>query len=232
MRRVATVIAAELRAAGINIDLAPVLDVNNNPANPVIGDRSFGDDPARVAECGVAFIETMQRAGVMCVGKHFPGHGDVSIDSHFDMPVVPHVRERLNAVEFVPFKAAMSAGVGGIMLAHIAFPAIEPSGLPATLSSNVVRLLRDELGYNGLLFTDALEMGALTNNGFPVHIAAARALQAGADVLMFNSGEERHRQAHAELVAWAQRGDISPERITSSLRGVAEAKARFASPSS
>ena len=227
VQRVARIMASEMREAGINIDLAPVLDINNNPANPVIGSRSFSDDPATVAVCGVAFIETMQRAGVMCVGKHFPGHGDVNIDSHINLPVVPHARERLNAIEFVPFNAAMTAGVGGIMLAHIAFPTIEPSGLPATLSPKVVRLVRDELGYTGLLFTDSLEMGALAANDFPVHIAAARAVQAGADVLLFNSDEKRHRQAHAELVAWARRGDISHERIETALHSIAEAKSRF-----
>jgi len=228
VRRVARVMAGELRQVGVNIELAPVLDVNNNPANPVIGDRSFGADPHLVAACGVAFIETVQGAGLMCVGKHFPGHGDVTIDSHFDMPVVGHARERLETVEFVPFKAAMDAGIGGIMLAHVNFPALEPSGLPATLSPNVMRgLLRDELGFKGLLFTDALEMGALTNNGFPVHIAAARSLEAGVDVLMFNSGEARHRKAHAELVAWAERGDIPRAQIDASLRRVADARTRF-----
>ena len=225
VKQTAQAMAREMLAVGINVDLAPVLDVNNNPDNPVIGDRSFGDDAKRVAECGVAFIETMQGAGMLCVGKHFPGHGDVAVDSHIGLPSVPHERERLHAVEFAPFKAAIAASVGGIMSAHVAFPAIEPSGLPATLSPNVMtKLLRDELGYSGLLFTDSLEMGALAANGYPVPVAAATALQAGADVLLFNSSDALHRQAHAEMCAWVERGDISSQRIEAALQRVNIAK--------
>lgn len=225
VKQTAQAMAREMRDVGINVDLAPVLDVNNNPNNPVIGDRSFGDAAKRVAECGVAFIESMQGAGILCVGKHFPGHGDVAVDSHIGLPSVPHERERLHAVEFEPFKAAIVAGVAGIMSAHVAFPAIEPSGLPATLSPNVMtHLLRDELGYSGLLFTDSLEMGALAANGYPVPIASATALQAGADVLLFNSGDALHRQAHAEMCAWVERGDISHERIEAAVQRVNAAK--------
>ncbi len=221
----ALAMAHEMRDVGINVELAPVLDVNNNPNNPVIGDRSFGDDASLVAACGVAFIETMQGAGILCVGKHFPGHGDVAVDSHIGLPVVPHARARLNEVEFEPFKAAIAAGVGGIMSAHVAFPEIEPSGLPATLSPNVMTtLLRAELCYPGLLFTDSLEMGALSANGYPVPIASATALQAGADVLLFNSSDALHRQAHAEMCAWVERGDISHERISAAVQRVNAAK--------
>lgn len=228
VRRAATALAGEMRTAGINVDLAPVLDVNNNPANPVIGDRSFGDDAARVAECGVAFITAMQAAGVMCVGKHFPGHGDVAVDSHISLPLVPHLRERLDEVEFAPFKAAIAAGVGGIMSAHVSFPAIEPSGLPATLSRSVMTtLLRDELGYDGLLFTDALEMGALGASGYAVPVAAIMALRAGADMLLFNSGEALHRQAHAAVEAAMRDGELLRARVAGALQRVEAAKLRF-----
>ena len=224
----AQVMAGELREVGININFAPVLDVNNNPDNPVIGNRSFGDDPILVSQLGAAYIEAMQAAGVMCVGKHFPGHGDVAVDSHLGLPSVPHNRERLEAIEFAPFKAAMHAGVGGIMSAHVSFPAIEPSGLPATLSFNVMTmLLRDEMGYDGLLFTDSLEMGALATSGYPVPIAAATALKAGADVMLFNSGEALHRAAHAEMLAWVQRGDIPQTRIDAAVQRVLQAKQKF-----
>lgn len=228
VKSAAQVMANEMRAAGINVDLAPVLDVNNSPANPVIGDRSFGDDAALVAECGVAFITTMQAAGVMCVGKHFPGHGDVAVDSHIGLPLVPHGRERLNEIEFAPFKAAIAAGVGGIMSAHVSFPAIEPSGLPATLSHNVMTtLLRDELGFDGVLCTDALEMGALGASGYDVPTAAVMALQAGADLLLFNSGEARHRVAHVALVDGMHSGNISRERVARALQRITAAKSRF-----
>ncbi len=189
-RRIAAALAAELLAVGINMDLAPDLDINNNANNPVIGTRSFGANPQTVAAFGLAFAEGLQAAGVLAVGKHFPGHGDTGADSHVSLPTVPHDRQRLEAVEFVPFKAAMAPspaaagegrGVGAIMSAHITFPAIDPTpGLAATLSSKVLTgLLRQEMGYEGLIMTDSLEMGALATTGYPVPIAAATALEGG-----------------------------------------------------
>lgn len=228
-RLMAGALAAELKALGINMDLAPDLDVNNNPANPVIGARSFGSDPARVAAFGTAFIEGLQANGIMAVGKHFPGHGDTGVDSHVALPTVPHDRARLEAVEFVPFKAAMKAGVAGIMSAHITFPAIDPTpGLAATLSPKVLTgLVRDEMRYDGLLMTDSLAMGALAQSGYPVPQAAATALKAGADVLLFNNGYELHRQAHRLIVDWVQRGVIPQARLDEAVRRVLSAKERF-----
>ncbi|MBP8864788.1 MAG: beta-N-acetylhexosaminidase [Anaerolineae bacterium] len=228
-RRVAQALAAEMRAVGINTDFAPDLDVNNNPANPVIGIRSFGSDPARVAACGVAFLEGLQAEGVLAFGKHFPGHGDTGVDSHVSLPVVPHDRARLEAVEFVPFKAAMAADVAGIMSAHVTFPAIDATpGLPATLSPKVLTgLLRDEMGYGGLLVTDSLEMGALAQSGYPVPLAAATALEAGADLLLFNRDHALHRAAFEELRARVLDGRISETRLNEAVRRVLQAKARF-----
>ncbi|MBI4786584.1 MAG: beta-N-acetylhexosaminidase [Chloroflexi bacterium] len=228
-RQIARAMAADLKAAGINMDLAPVLDVNNNPGNTVIGDRSFGADPALVAQCGVAFIEAMQQEGIMAVGKHFPGHGDTAVDSHVALPVVPHDRARLESVEFVPFKAAIAAGVAGIMAAHVAFPAIErEAGRAGTLSKSVMTdLLRDEMGFGGIRLTDSLEMGALATRGYPVDIAAATALAAGADLLLFNCGHEWNYRAHATLVDWVSRGKISPARLAQAVRRVLAVKARF-----
>lgn len=228
-RRVAQALAAEMRAVGINTDFAPDLDVNNNPANPVIGIRSFGSDPARVAAYGVAFLEGLQAEGVLAFGKHFPGHGDTGVDSHIELPLVPHDRARLEAVEFVPFKAAMAADVAGIMSAHITFPAIDATpGLPATLSSKVLTgLLRDELGYGGLLVTDSLEMGALAQSGYPVPLAAATALEAGADLLLFSRDHALHRAAFEELRARVLDGRISEARLNEAVRRVLQAKARF-----
>ncbi len=228
-RQIARAMAVEMKVAGINMDLAPVLDVNNNPANPVINDRSFGADPALVAACGIAFIETLQAEGIMAVGKHFPGHGDVSVDSHVALPIVPHDRARLDAVEFVPFKSAIRTGVAGMMSAHIAFPAIESTpNLAATLSRKVMTdLLRDQMKFAGIRMTDSLEMGALQTSGYPVPAAAITALQAGADLLLFNCGHAMNRQAHAAIVDAALRGEIPAARLDEAVRRVLIAKERF-----
>ncbi len=225
---IARAMASEMKAAGINMDLAPVLDVNNNPGNAVIGGRSFGADPAIVSACGVAFIQALQDEGIMAVGKHFPGHGDTTVDSHVALPVVHHDRARLEAVEFVPFKAAIAAGVAGIMSAHVAFPAIEPTGIAATLSPQVMtHLLRDEFSFGGIRMTDSLEMGALATSGYPVPLAAATALQAGADMLLFNRDHALHREAHALVVDWIGRGEIPMARLDEAVRRVLRTKERF-----
>lgn len=229
VRRAGQAMAAEMRAVGINTDFAPDLDVNNNPANPVIGIRSFSSDPARVAKLGTAFIAGLQGGGVLAFGKHFPGHGDTGTDSHVDLPVVKHARARLDAVEFVPFKAAIAANVAGIMSAHVSFPTIDPtSGLPGTLSAKVLTgLLRDELHFNGLVATDSLEMGALGRSGFPAPRAAARALQAGADLLLFNSGYKLHQDAIAQIAADVRAGTIPVARLDQAVRRVLLAKEHF-----
>ena len=228
-RRIARALADELNALGFNMDLTPDLDVNNNPDNPIISTRSFGADPARVATYGVAYIETLQRAGIIAIGKHFPGHGDTAIDSHAALPTVPHDRARLDAVELVPFRAAMRANVAGIMTAHITFPAIDPTpGLAATLSPRVLKgLVRDEMHYDGLIMTDELTMGALATSGYPAPRAAVAALRAGADVLLFQTGYAMHREAHAALVDAVKRGEIPEARVDEALRRVLRVKAQF-----
>jgi len=228
-RRIARALADELNALGFNINLTPDLDVNNNPDNPIISTRSFGADPARVATYGVAYIETLQRAGIIAIGKHFPGHGDTAIDSHVALPTVPHNRARLDAVELVPFRAAMCANVAGIMTAHITFPAIDPTpGLAATLSPRVLKgLVRDEMHYDGLIMTDELTMGALATSGYPAPRAAVAALRAGADVLLFQTGYAMHREAHAALVDAVKRGEIPEARVDEALRRVLRVKAQF-----
>ena len=228
-RDVARAMATELRAVGINTNFAPDLDVNNNPQNPVIGIRSYGSEPERVAEFGVTAITAMQEAGVLAVGKHFPGHGDTGVDSHVSLPLVPHDRERLNAVEFVPFRAAIEADVAGIMSAHITFPAIEATpGLPATLSPAVLQdLLRGEMGYDGLVFTDSLEMGALGEAGYPVPLAAATALQSGADVLLFNRDHSHHKAAIQIVAQWVEEGKITQARLDEAVLRTLKAKERF-----
>ncbi len=230
-RRIARAMSAELLALGFNMDLTPVLDVNNNPANPIISTRSFGSDPARVAEYGVAFATAMQEAGVIAIGKHFPGHGDTTTDSHSALPVVSHHRARLEAVEFVPFKAAMQATphIAGIMTAHITFPAIDPTpGLAATLSPKVLTdLVRGEMQYDGLLMTDELTMGAIATSGYPAPKAAVAALNAGADILLFQTGYPMHRQVHQSLVDAVKRGEIPQSRVDDAVRRVLRVKEQF-----
>lgn len=227
-REVASAMADEMRAVGFNVNFAPDLDVNNNPDNPVIGLRSFGSDPAQTAAFGAAFIEGLQRQGVMAFGKHFPGHGDTSTDSHLSLPVVPHERARLEQVEFVPFQAAMQAGAAGIMSAHVTFPAIAPDRLPATLSPEVMTgLLRNEMGFTGLLATDSLEMGALGESGYPGPMAAAQAFAAGADLLLFNRDHALHRAAYQLTLDQVRKGIIPAARVEESAARMLSAKARF-----
>ncbi len=229
-RQVAQAIAREMKAVGLNIDFAPDLDVNNNYKNPVIGIRSFSSNPAEVAKYGIQFIEGLQGEGVLAFGKHFPGHGDTGVDSHLALPVVPHDRARLDALEFVPFRAAIAAGVAGIMSAHVAFPAIETliPDLPATLSPRVLTgLLREEMGFQGLIVTDSLEMGALAQSGFPVSRAAAMALQAGADLLLFNRDHSLHKQAVQLISEWIREGKIPQSRLDEAVLRVLRAKATY-----
>jgi beta-N-acetylhexosaminidase len=225
----ARLLAAEMRAVGINVDFAPVLDVNVNPRNPIIGVRSFGDDPQRVAEMGVAFMGGLQAGGVLAFGKHFPGHGDTDQDSHLALPAVPHGRARLEAVEFVPFKAAVAAGIDGIMSAHVTFPAFDPDHTPATLSRQVLDgLLRREWGFEGLVVTDSLEMGALTRSlGLTPGQGAVRAFQAGADLLLFNQGYADHRQAFDLLRQALADGAVSADRLEASVGRILRAKQRL-----
>ena len=227
--RMASAMAAEMRAVGINVDFAPDLDVNNNPSNPVIGTRSFSSDPNKVAAFGAAFGRGLQENGILAFGKHFPGHGDTGTDSHIALPIVPHDRARLNRIEFLPFKAAIAENIAGIMSAHVTFPAIDSNpGLPATLSRSVLTgLLRDELGFQGLIATDSLEMGALAENGYPPPVGATLAFAAGADLLVFNRDHEMHQQAFTHLVQAVKEGKISQEELDSSVRRILDTKEKF-----
>ena len=227
--QMASAMAAEMRAVGINIDFAPVLDINNNPANPVIGTRSFSTDPKIVATFGAAFARGLQDNGILAFGKHFPGHGDTGTDSHIALPLVPHDRTRLGQIELIPFKSAISENFAGIMSAHVTFPAIDPNaGMPATLSHAVLTgLLREELDFQGLIITDSLEMGALAENGFPSPVAATLAFAAGADVLLFNRDHTMHKQAFANLIQAVIQGKVSQEQLDSSVHRILEAKEKY-----
>jgi beta-glucosidase-like glycosyl hydrolase/CubicO group peptidase (beta-lactamase class C family) len=214
--------ARESRALGVHWIFAPVLDVNNNPDNPVINIRSFGEDPGLVARLGSAFIRGAKKGGVLTTAKHFPGHGDTAVDSHIGLPAVDSDMARLQSVEFAPFRSAIEAGVDSIMTAHVAVPRItgEPE-LPATLSSKILTdLLRNTLRFRGIVVTDALEMAGITNH-YWCGLAAIRAIQAGADVLTLPPDAA---VAINEVERAVRRGDITEARIDQSVRKVLDAK--------
>lgn len=179
---IARALARELGDLGIQLDFAPCVDVDTNPANPIIGDRSFGRTPERVAKHAGHFIRALQQAGVAACAKHFPGHGDTATDSHLELPRLDHSLERLRSVEFPPFRAAVEAGVASIMTAHVLFPALDAER-PATLAPEVMRLLREELGYAGVVFSDDLEMKAVADHYSP-HELVAGSFAAGVDALL------------------------------------------------
>ena len=220
---VGEIIGREARAIGIHIGFAPTVDVNNNPANPVINVRSFGEDPAEVARLSSAFTRGMQRSGLAATAKHFPGHGDTDVDTHHALATVKSDRERLNVVELVPFRAAIASGVAGIMTAHIALPAVNDSTTPATLAPRIITdLLRDSLGFRGVTFTDAMSMEGI-GQGYDVARSAVLAVQAGADVLTKPTDT---RKAIDAVMAAVERGEITQERIDRSVRRLLEMKVR------
>lgn len=212
---VGALFAQELRAAGIDVNFAPVVDVDSNPANPVIGARSFSHDPVRVGECASAFIRAMQAGGVAACAKHFPGHGDTHVDSHLDLPALPHGLERLKSIELPPFRAAIAAGVASVMTAHVVFEALDP-GVPATMSARAVSgLLRGELGFDGVIFSDDLEMKAIADR-MDFGEACVRALEAGCDCLLVCHELGRQRAAIAAIADAMRSGRLPRERIAPS----------------
>jgi len=225
----ASTIAKELRAVGINMNMAPVLDVNSNPDNPVIGDRAFGAVPEIVSEMGLATIAGLQENRVVACGKHFPGHGDTATDSHKVLPVVDADLHRLQDTEFPPFQLAIRSGVASLMTAHVLYRALD-SEAPATLSSAVIqRLLREEFHYEGVVFTDDLEMHAIVNHD-GIGEAAVRAFVAGCDVLLICKDQERVMMAMQAMEMAVQDGRITQERMQQSLARVARLKARYLQP--
>ena len=219
-------VGRQLHAVGINANFAPVLDVNNNPDNPVIGVRSFGDDPDQVRRLGAAVATGLQSVGVAACGKHFPGHGDTAVDSHLAMPTVAHDRERLAEVELVPFRGAVDAGVDALMTAHVQFPAVDSSGSPATLSREVLTgLLRDDLGYDGVVITDCMEMDAIADGVGTVE-GAVRAIRAGADTVLVSHTAERQRAAIDAVCDAVRTGSLPKSRVDEAVRRVLALKQR------
>jgi beta-N-acetylhexosaminidase len=217
---VGAMLGRELRAVGIDQDYAPVVDVDTNPANPVIGDRSFSRDAQQVSALGAALARGLQSAGVAACAKHFPGHGDTSQDSHKDLPRLPHGLERLRQVELVPFRALAAAGVASVMTAHVVFEALDRR-LPATLSAAAMQLLRQECAYDGCVVSDDLEMKAVAEH-FPLEETVPAALAAGVDVLLVcHQAELQHRAIDLARAA-AEQGTLPRQRLADARRHLVE----------
>ncbi|MEW6323087.1 MAG: glycoside hydrolase family 3 N-terminal domain-containing protein [Acidobacteriota bacterium] len=216
--------AVESRAMGVHVNYAPVADVNNNPRNPVINIRSFGEDPARVGELTAAWVRGLEQGGMIATLKHFPGHGDTDVDSHLGLPVIEHPRARLDAVELVPFRRGLAAGASSVMVAHIELPALDAERGPATFSRAVVTgLLRDELAFGGLIVSDSMRMDAIARMTSPGE-AAVRAVQAGIDIVLDSPDPVA---AFTGVRAAVEHGTISRARIEASVRRQLAAKARM-----
>jgi beta-N-acetylhexosaminidase len=206
-----SLLARELRAVGFDLDFAPVVDVDSNPANPVIGDRSFGSSPQVCARLGAAVVRGIQDSGVAACAKHFPGHGDTLQDSHLTLPRLPHDLDRLRRVEWPPFAAAIRAGVASVMTAHVIFEALDPE-LPATLSPRALAPLRGELGFEGVIISDDLEMAAIAR-GWPMDVAAPMALTAGCDLILVCHHLEAQQLAIESLARSADRNTEFRDRL-------------------
>lgn len=224
---IGTILGKQLDAYGFNINFAPVLDVHSNPSNPVIGDRSFSADPNIVSDLGLETMKGMKSENIISVIKHFPGHGDTSIDSHIDLPVVSKQREQLNKVELIPFEHAINAGADVVMTAHILLSEID-SKYPASLSKKIItNLLRKQLEYNGVVITDDLTMGAIVDN-YELETAAVKAIQAGTDmVLIAHGGYDTLTTVFEEIKSAVLNGEISEDRIDESVRRIIHLKENY-----
>jgi len=230
VHRAGRALGRELAALGFTMDFAPVLDVDTCSTNPIIGDRSFHSDPAVVRDLGAAFASGLQSGGVLACGKHFPGHGDTTLDSHKDLPCVDAPRARLDTVELVPFRALRRATCASLMTAHVVYPALDPER-PATLSRRIAHdLLRTELGYDGLLVSDDLEMKAVADR-LPIEESAVLAVRAGCDLLLVCKDEALQSRAHAALVVAAESDPKLRALVeASAARGLAARRARPPAP--
>jgi beta-glucosidase-like glycosyl hydrolase len=217
--------AREGRSLGVHVNFYPVVDVNNNPRNPIVNIRAFGEDPALVSEMARAYLRGIEAGGMLSTAKHFPGHGDTNVDTHIGLAVIDHPRARLDEVELPPFRAAIAEGVSAVMSSHIALPALDPTpGLPATLSRPILTgLLRDEMKFDGLVFTDSMSMHAISRS-FPPDEAAAMAVKAGADIVLHSPDDDAAVQG---IKAAVSSGEIPEAQITRSVERILRAKARL-----
>lgn len=221
--------AVELRGLGVNTNHAPVLDVNTNPANPVIGIRAFSDDPAVVSRLGIAYLQAAQDAGILATAKHFPGHGDTSLDSHLDLPTVAKEMDRLRREDLFPFAEAIHAGLDALLTAHIVFPAVDPAR-PATLSRAVMHdLLRGELGFEGVVFTDSLAMKAVADR-WPQGTAAVESLRAGCDLILACGPVGAQWEAIGAVRDAIGDGTLDAATLGSAASRIARVRARYVEP--
>jgi beta-N-acetylhexosaminidase len=226
-RRAANVTAAELLALGINVNLAPVLDISSNPRNPGLGARSFGSDAALAARLGSAMIVGMQEKGILAAAKHFPGLGDAHVDSHNELPIVDVAGERLESRELLPFRAGIDAGVAFVMSAHCSYPSLDGTLAPATLSEPILTgLLRERMGFKGIVITDCLEMAAIEKN-FPAAQSALMAVRAGANMVLICHTLKKQTSAIDSLAAAVKTGDISEEIIDAAIAKISSTKKRL-----
>src|SRR5262245_36935681 len=227
--RFARALAAELKAVGITLDYTPVLDVHTNPKNPVIGDRALAERAEDVARLGTAIIQALQGEGIAACGKHFPGHGDTSTDSHHELPLVEHPPDRIERVEFVPFRAAIDADVACIMTAHILIPSLDEEH-PATLSPRIINLLKQSLKFNGMVATDDLEMKAISSR-YGTAEASVAAIAAGCDALLLCGPDQGAQVAAIEALIYAvEQGTLPVKRVEDALARQRRVKERFLAP--
>lgn len=226
-RQYGAMIGSELRAVGVNMALAPVLDVNDNPDNPVIGRRAFGTTPDAVINVALPFIEGLRRANVIATGKHFPGHGSTETDSHFTLPVVKKTVAELEATELAPFRAAVQEGIGAVMVAHVAYPALDASGIPASISEPIVTgVLRQELGFDGVVVTDDMAMAGITGQAPPAQ-SSVQAIAAGADIVICVSLPCDPATTQAAIIDAVNSGALSMARLDEAVRHVLALKQAF-----
>jgi beta-N-acetylhexosaminidase len=219
-------LAREVRSAGFNMNFAPVLDINSNPDNPVIGDRSFGNAADQVIQLGIAEMKGIESEGVVPVVKHFPGHGDTSVDSHLDLPIVNKTAGQLADLEWLPFQAAIKEGTDAVMVAHILFPKLDPDK-PASLSRTIIgEQLRDEMGYQGIVITDDLTMGAIMKN-YDLTTAAVDTVNAGSDILLVAHGYDNEKRVMDSLLQNVKNGKIQETRIDESVYRILALKAKY-----
>lgn len=219
-------LAREVRSAGFNMNFAPVLDINSNPDNPVIGDRSFGNAAGQVIQLGIAEMKGIESEGVVPVVKHFPGHGDTSVDSHLALPIVNKTAGQLAELEWLPFQAAIKEGTDAVMVAHILFPKLDPDK-PASLSRTIIgEQLRDEMGYQGIVITDDLTMGAIMKN-YDLAAAAVDTVNAGSDILLVAHGYDNEERVMDSLLQNVKNGKIQETRIDESVYRILALKAKY-----
>jgi len=225
MQNIGKILGSELHSLGFNLNFAPVMDVDTCAENPVIGDRAFSADPYIVAKLGSAFIKGLHSSGMLSAAKHFPGHGDTRSDSHFVMPIVHQSQERLDTIELLPFRAAQRSGIDMIMVAHVHYPALDPTpNMPASLSKPILTgLLRQEMNFNGIIITDAMNMKAITDHNNPGD-AAKTAFNAGVDILLM---PDHLPTAYHALLTSVQSGEIPLSRVDESVRRILSLKFRF-----